>query len=141
MKFTQRRLPLEGALLQHGLGGQQSAQLAAVEMLSDIGQGVFPPIGKYIVEDIMSHNIDCYTSHKLLEIKDNAIIIENIADRKITEVQCDSVVVSLGVAPQKGIEDEYEKVFNKVIVIGDANKGGRIHNATKDAFIKAYAFE
>lgn len=121
--------------------GDEGCQLAAVEMLSDIGPGVFPPIRKYIVEDIMSHNIDCYTSHKLLEIKDNAIIIENIADRKITEVQCDSVVVSLGVVPQKGIADEYEKVFNKVIVIGDANKGGRIHNATKDAFIKAYAFE
>ena len=34
----------------------------------------------------------------------------------------------------------YEKEFDRVIVIGDANKGGRIHNATKDAFTKANAF-
>ena len=35
----------------------------------------------------------------------------------------------------------YEKEFANVVVIGDANKGGRIHNATKDGFTKAYAFD
>ncbi len=121
--------------------GDEGVKLTAVEMLSDIGPGVFGPIRKYIVEDIMSHKPECYTSHKLLEIKDNAVVIESLADNRISEIACDSVVVSLGVAPIKGFVEGFEKEFDKVIVIGDALKGGRIHNATKDAFTKANAFE
>lgn len=120
--------------------GDEGCQLTAVEMLADIGPGVFPPIRKYIVADIMSHNPECYTNHKLLEIKDGAVVVESLADGKVTELPCDSAVVSLGVAPLKGVVEAYEKEFDKVIVIGDANKGGRIHNATKDAFTKANAF-
>ena len=76
-----------------------------------------------------------------MEIKDGSIIIENIKDNKTREIKCDYVVLSLGVVPDKEIVENYEKVFDKVIVIGDALKGGRIHNATKDAFMKANAFE
>ena len=112
-----------------------------IEMLSEIGPGVFPPIRKYIVADIMSHNPDSYTSHRLLEIKDKAVVIESLSDGNVSEIACDSVVLSLGVAPVRGFADEFEKEFDRVVVIGDANKGGRINNATRDAFTKANAFD
>ena len=121
--------------------GDEGAELAAVEMLADIGPGVFPPIRKYIVADIMSHKPETYTAHKLIEIKDKAVVVESLADGAVKEIPCDNVVVSLGVAPVKGLVEEYEKEFANVVVIGDANKGGRIHNATKDGFTKAYAFD
>lgn len=121
--------------------GDEGCELIVVEMLAEVGPGVFPPIRKYIVADIMSHNPITYASHKLLEIKEKSIIIENIATGEIVEVECDSVVVSLGVSPRKGLVESFEKEFDKVVVIGDALKGGRIHNATKDGFTKAYAFE
>lgn len=121
--------------------GDEGAELAAVEMLADIGPGVFPPIRKYIVADIMSHKPETYTAHKLIEIKDKAVVVESLADGAVKEIACDNVVVSLGVAPVKGLVEEYEKEFANVVVIGDANKGGRIHNATKDGFTKAYAFD
>ena len=121
--------------------GDEGCQLVMVEMLDDIGPGVFPPIRKYIVNDILSHDHESYVSSKLMEIKDGSIVIESIKDNKVSEIKCDSVVLSLGVAPRRGFVEEYEKVFDKVIVIGDALKGGRIHNATKDAFMKANAFE
>lgn len=121
--------------------GDEGCELTAVEMLSDIGPGVFPPIRKYIVADIMSHNPVSYVAHKLVEIKEKSIVLENISTGETVEVACDSVVVSLGVAPKKGLVESFEKEFDKVIVIGDASKGGRIHNATKDGFTKAYAFE
>lgn len=121
--------------------GDEGCELTAVEMLSDIGPGVFPPIRKYIVEDIMSHEPAIYVAHKLLEIKEKSIVIEEISTGKKAEVICDSVVLSLGVEPRKGLVESFEKEFDKVIVIGDALKSGRIHNATKDGFIKAYAFE
>lgn len=121
--------------------GDEGCQLVMVEMLDDIGPGVFPPIRKYIVNDILSHDHESYVSSKLMEIKDGSIVIESIKDNKVSEIKCDSVVLSLGVAPRRGFVEEYENVFDKVIVIGDALKGGRIHNATKDAFMKANAFE
>ncbi len=121
--------------------GDEGCQLVMVEMLDDIGPGVFPPIRKYIVNDILSHDHESYVSSKLMEIKDGSIVIESIKDKKVSEIKCDSVVLSLGVAPRRGFVEEYDKVFDKVIVIGDALKGGRIHNATKDAFMKANAFE
>ncbi|GFI61858.1 NADH oxidase [Clostridiales bacterium] len=121
--------------------GDEGCQLTAVEMLGDIGPGVFPPIRKYIVNDIMSHNPDCYTSHKLLEIKEGSVVIESIADKKIVEIPCDSTVLSLGVASDREFVERFEKEFDRVVVIGDANKGGRIHNATKEGFIKAHALQ
>lgn len=121
--------------------GDEGCQLVMVEMLDDIGPGVFPPIRKYIVNDILSHDHESYVSSKLMEIKDGSIVIESIKNNKVSEIKCDSVVLSLGVAPRRGFVEEYEKIFDKVIVIGDALKGGRIHNATKDAFMKANAFE
>lgn len=121
--------------------GDEGCELTAVEMLSDIGPGVFPPIRKYIIADIMSHNLVSYVAHKLLEIKEKSIVLENISTGETVEAACDSVVVSLGVAPKKGLVESFEKEFDRVIVIGDASKGGRIHNATKDGFTKAYAFE
>lgn len=121
--------------------GDEGCQLIMVEMLGDIGPGVFPPIRKYIVNDIMSHSPESYVSSKLVEIKDGSIVIESIKDNNVTEINCDSVVLSMGVAPVKGLVESYEKEFDRVIVIGDALKGGRIHNATKDAFMKANAFE
>ena len=89
----------------------------------------------------MSHKPETYTAHKLIEIKDKAVVVESLADGVVKEIACDNVVVSLGVAPVKGLVEEYEKEFANVVVIGDANKGGRIHNATKDGFTKAYAFD
>lgn len=121
--------------------GDEGCKLTMIEMLSEIGPGVFPPIRKYIVADIMSHNPDSYTSHRLLEIKDKAVVIESLSDGNVSEIACDSVVLSLGVAPVKGFADEFEKEFDRVVVIGDANKGGRINNATRDAFTKANAFD
>ncbi len=121
--------------------GDQGCELTAVEMLADIGPGVFPPVRKYIVADIMAHKPVTYISHKLLEIKEGSILLEDISTGKMVEALCDSVVVSLGVAPKKDLVESFEKEFDKVIVIGDALKGGRIHNATKDGFTKAYSFE
>ena len=120
--------------------GDEGCQMVLVEMLGDVGPGVFPPIRKYIVNDIMSHQPEVHTSTKLLEVGDGFIKVEDIATKEISEIKCDNVVLSLGVAPDKGLVESYEKEFDRVIVIGDANKGGRIHNATKDAFTKANAF-
>ena len=120
--------------------GDEGCQMVLVEMLGDVGPGVFPPIRKYIVNDIMSHQPEVHTATKLLEVGDGFIKVEDIATKEISEIKCDNVVLSLGVAPDKGLVESYEKEFDRVIVIGDANKGGRIHNATKDAFTKANAF-
>lgn len=63
------------------------------------------------------------------------------ADGSETETQVDHVVLSLGIAPDPAIIEACETVCNRVIPIGDAAQAGRIYEATKDAFDKAYCFD
>jgi len=57
------------------------------------------------------------------------------------KLKVDHVVLSLGVSPRQGYIEVFEKEFDPVIAIGDASKTGRIYQAMKDGFTKAYVFD
>ena len=75
--------------------------------------------------------------HRLVEIKGHSIIVADNADFQI-EVECDSVVVSLGVRSVNPLEEELSGIEN-IHVIGEAKQAGkRIADATHAAFQVAY---
>ena len=75
--------------------------------------------------------------HRLVEIKDHSIIVADNADCQI-EVECDSVVVSLGVRSVNPLEEVLSGIEN-IHVVGEAKLAGRrIADATHAAFQVAY---
>ena len=90
------------------------------------------------VDDSMSRIKPCGTEFKmntkLLSIGDGEITVEK--DGKEEKLKCDYVVLSMGVRPNNALLDEIAKagVETKAVLIGDADKGGTIGNATQSAF-------
>ena len=66
--------------------------------------------------------------------------LEKVEDGSHVIVEADFVVLSLGVAPDKDLVNAYRERSEHVFVIGDAERGGRIAQATRSALDKAYSY-
>jgi hypothetical protein len=56
-------------------------------------------------------------------------------------VPSDTVIMALGVRPYKEVIERFREAFPDARVIGDAVRGGRIVDATQDAYGQAFVFE
>ncbi|MCI9349971.1 MAG: FAD-dependent oxidoreductase [Oscillibacter sp.] len=134
------------AVVGSGLTGLETAEVllerghsvALVEMLPNVGPGVFPAILNDELSRIDRNRTQIYTSHKLLSIAPGEITLERLADSAKVTVKADSVVLAMGVRPKP--MPEFDEAFDKVIRIGDARTGGRIATAVRQGFEAAYIF-
>lgn len=120
--------------------GSMGCRLTLVEMLPEIGPGLFPVIRNDILGRIMAFEPELLPGHRLVEILPGSVRMEK-ADGTASEAQVDHVVLSLGTAPNPALVEAFEKACCRVFPIGDAARAGRIYEATKDAFDKAYHFD
>lgn len=84
-----------------------------------------------MLTQLLDHpNIETRTSSKLIEIKDDSIIVSK--DGVEEEISCDNVVLAMGFAPNNEL---YKALKGKVDVvnIGDSVQARRVLNATKEA--------
>lgn len=119
--------------------GEAGCALVLVEMLPEMGSGVFAVIRNDILGRIMAMKPEVYTGHRLVSIGEGSIRMEK-ADGEVVETKVDHVVLSLGIVPRSDVVKAFEEVCGTVIPIGDADRTGRIYEATKDGFDKAYYF-
>jgi thioredoxin reductase len=75
------------------------------------------------------------TSHKLLSVNGNGIVLEDLKNNRKIDLHVDYVVLSLGVRPDVELYNAIKDSNNyKVYNIGDSVKIGRIANATESAY-------
>lgn len=114
---------------------EQGNQVTVVEM-----QETLTPDGYWQnVVDVMGRltalGAEFLPKHKLVSISQEGIVLEG----ETTELACDEVVLALGVKSNssglEGLLEERERVY----VVGDASKVGRIYTATLDGFTLAHS--
>lgn len=121
--------------------GEMGCELIMVEMLDNLGPGIFAVILKELTDRISRFSPKIFTSHKLTGIADKGIELENMKDNTKIMIEADYVVLSLGVFPDKKFVQSFEKGLDcEISVIGDAARGGRIYDATLDGYSKASVF-
>ena len=76
--------------------------------------------------------MDLLKETRVLEIKKDAVIVENEEGRKV--IPADTVVIAAGARPNNGLYEELKDKLPKVDVIGDSVSVGRIHNAVESAY-------
>ncbi len=125
-----------------GMSGLETAEklsefgnkLTIVEMQEEIGPGLF----KLNLDDILSRlnrsNPVYKTGRKLIEVKKDSFLLENIKTGEVEECQTGFIVIATGVRSNIKFTDELLKEFNNVKVIGDAKKTGRIFDAIHDGY-------
>ena len=55
--------------------------------------------------------------------------------------RADTVILAMGVQPHKEVVDRFKAAFPDVWVMGHVVRGGRILDATQDAYGQAFVFE
>ena len=137
VRFSGRKIAVIGG----GLTGMETAEylqtggneVFEVEMVDAMGAVGFPLMIMDATSSLAKLGVRTMPGHKLLEIRENSILLEDNAGYRIEEA-CDAVIVALGVRAQNTLEEAL-KPDMKVFTAGDAKRGGRrIPDAIHEAF-------
>ena len=115
-------------------------EVSIVEMLPNVGAGMFSVIVADMMERIRSYHPGIYTSHKLKAITEQGVLAEDLSTGEDLFLPADTVVLSLGVKPDTETAEAFRQAFDHVIVVGDIEKSGRIPHAIRDRYSKARNF-
>ncbi len=143
--FSEQNVAIIGA----GMTGCETARLLAsqgchvalVEMLSDIGTGAGLPDKLDIVKRMKKEDIEIFTDHRLLEVKNSAILVEDMKAKRTSEIKVDRVVLSTGMRPNCALYDQLYGQLDNLFLLGDAVSPRRIGNAIQEGFEKAFVLE
>jgi hypothetical protein len=79
--------------------------------------------------------------HKLACITPAGVEFECLATGLPIRVAADTLILALGVRPQTELIDHFKAAFPELHVLGDAARGGRVVDATQDAYGQAFVYE
>lgn len=145
---------LEGkrvALVGSGMTGLETAEVLVahdnrvdiIEMASTIAPGTWFQHLDDILPKLDAKDTNYLLSHRLNSIDENGIVVEPVkldkkkrakSAGKPIHIDCDAVVLSLGARSVNALEDALKDKYERLFVIGDAGKVGRIADATSSAY-------
>ncbi|MCD7872895.1 MAG: NAD(P)/FAD-dependent oxidoreductase, partial [Clostridiales bacterium] len=125
-----------------GMTGLETSELLAesenhisvVEMADSIAPGAWFQQLDDVLPKLKKHKTDFYTSAKLTDINASGIVALDLKTNKQFKIDCDLVVLSMGVKPENSLYNQLKNDFENVYYIGDCVKAGRIYNATESAY-------
>lgn len=134
------------AVIGGGFRGCEIAELIAhggnntaiVEMAPGIASDADYITSGYLVERLEKENVSILTSHQLIKVSKNKILLRDIEKDEEVEKSYDKVVLALGGRPNDEILDSVLSHFENVKVIGDLKEPRRIGDAIREGFEKAY---
>lgn len=112
---------------------EKNKDISVVEMADTLAPGVWMQHPNDVLPRLRQAGTKFFVCKKLVSIDDGGVTVEDTKTKKISFMKAEAVVLSLGVKPETNL---YEQIKNRknVYKIGDANKVGRIADATADAF-------
>lgn len=113
---------------------EQGNKVTIVEMADKIAPGAWFQQLDDALPKLRAADSVFLTSTKLADIKENGIIVNDLKTGVTSEIECDKVVLSMGVRPDDSLYSEIKDEFKNVYKIGDCVKTGRIFNATQDGY-------
>lgn len=120
---------------------EQGNQVTVVEMQPRVGPDAYLPNLIDIITRLKKNGVQPLASTKLVEVREGAVVLENVSTGDISVQDTDAVVLSIGVKPERGFVDELKRAMPQVKVLGDAAKPGRIGQAIQSGFETAYVLK
>ncbi len=146
VELSNKRIVLAGS----GMTGLETAELLAknnkltiLEMAPEIASGTWFQHRDDVVPKLDEFGVQYKLGRKLVTIDEKGVIAMPVkADRhgKFVDcgdeerIECDAVVLSLGVRPVNALKQQLEEKYERLFVIGDAAKTGRIADATRAGY-------
>ncbi|MBR5772060.1 MAG: FAD-dependent oxidoreductase [Clostridia bacterium] len=134
---------LEGknvAVIGSGMTGLETAQflcennkVTIIEMAKEIAPGTWMQHIDDIKPKLESNGVTFHTGLQLTEIRETSIAARDVKSGAGKTFEADAVVFAVGVRPEKALYEECKGAFENIFAIGDAEKSGRIADATRRA--------
>ena len=109
-----------------------------VEMLERIGMDIEPACLSALKEELATGQVKIMTGRRMEAVEDDGVIVIDGKGTR-TALQADMVVLAVGVEPVNELVGSLEGKVEKLCVLGDAKKPGKIHDAVADAFMLAFS--
>ena len=118
-------------------------KVTLVDMTDDILCGEFIPLQqKMMLRDMVEHyGVQKCLGHKLAEVTDNGVKVEDKNDQTVGEIGADTVILAMGMRPNASIRETLIGKGVEIYEIGSGRKNGNIINAIHEAFEVVYNFE
>lgn len=113
---------------------EQGNKVTIVEMADKIAPGAWFQQLDDALPKLRAADTVFLTSTKLADVKENGVIVNDLKTGVTSEIECDKVVLSMGVRPDDSLYNEIKDEFKNIYKIGDCVKTGRIFNATQDGY-------
>ncbi len=112
---------------------QQGCQVTVIEMAPEIAPGTWFQLVDDEMERLKPHGVKFMPGTKLVEIKPDGVVVEDVKSGNQEFLPAEDVVLSMGVRPDQQLKSE---LVGKVPVylVGDAVKSGTIANAVHSAY-------
>ena len=120
--------------------GSTVSDASIVEMLPQIGPGIFGAILNDEMSRIKPYDPNLYPGHALVSIQDGSVTVKELAADKQFDIEADTVIMAAGIKPRADVVEAFRAAFDKVLVAGDARKGGRIATAVREGFETGWIF-
>ena len=108
--------------------------VTVVEMAKELAPGTYVQHTSDILPRLEQYVTHYMTGKKLISILETELVLEDTSDGKQESLQTDQVVLSVGVRPVNELYQNLKGQCSKLYLIGDAEKIGRIADATRSAF-------
>ena len=115
---------------------RQGKRVTLVEMLDELMNGKLPVphVNKLMISDMLAfEKVKITTGARLVEISDEAVRCLDVHSQEIT-LQADSVVLSLGLSPDRQLYKKLMGVTANLYVVGDAREARNIMGAIWDSY-------
>ena len=93
---------------------------------------------EYMNRRLKDSNIVILKNHRVMEIKEDKVLIEDIAKFATSELECDIVFIAVGFRPNNNLAIQLEGKVPEVKAVGDCVNVGRLFQAIHNGFNAAY---
>ncbi len=139
----------ECVIIGSGMTGLETAEVVLksghrttiADLLPEIGAGADMMTILDAKQRMAPHDPTYLPGHKLVRITPAGVEFECLATGLPVQVAADTVILALGVRPQTELVARFKAAFPEAHVLGDAARGGRVVDATQDAYGQAFVYE
>ncbi|HEY8343628.1 MAG TPA: NAD(P)/FAD-dependent oxidoreductase [Bacillota bacterium] len=134
------------AVIGSGLTGLETAHLLAknnnqvslFEMADTIGPGVYFQTLIDLMSQLGKLGVQMYPKHKLIKVEKGTAVFEETESGTEKAYSFDTIVLAVGAEPNRELVEEIQAEFERVYLLGDASRIGKIRNALETGFLTAY---
>jgi 2-enoate reductase len=113
---------------------QKGKKVTIVEMLEEVMTDVFEANKQYLFKMLAENGVNVLTNTTMARVTDIGAIVVNKYQRWQAELKANTVVLALGLRPEKDLANALEGKVAELHVIGDCEQPGKIIDAVWGAF-------